>query len=571
MLRQIPARGELAVTVAKTPSALALNHDRLASTNDKYEATSTFNSCLNAHGMYETTRFVLRLSPRNHELMELIESNAVDPRSVPSEILQAYSTYIHETIHWWQHVGSTSGLLFSLSYLAQCHSSMGELREVLATIGAKKPLKGFTDKVLKAEGHAAQSKLALANIAVNNALDVEYYKAFAYAPRENIHWMIEDDHFESVGHCYFVVYGQLVGMLADVVDPEFRALPRISEWDSELQRLKAEKCEGFYWRSPVHLPATGMRAIYEGQARFSQLQFLSRTQPRPLSCVTLREQGYLSGIYVEAFEQFLDLAAIEWPERLDDPAIGLFLLVCDLAINPTRGMPLEVLRFETLIADVDVGVRFTRLCLGVKELPHLKRAITDYSREEYIAVSAELAGITGYDHPMEGLEAILKWRDSASGLERLMEEYRRFEYEPTNTPIRVFLSHFVALCLDKFEHPEFFCWVGAHMAGSNKQEATQAIWLRHLSLFSDRGDKEGVYPRMSPNRSKNAVMKTFRQFYSWMALYDLTRQWLLQDGPFVCDYRWLFENYDQGQADAFGNESFKSAYGVTLKEFEILP
>ena len=124
----------------KSATKFALDHDRLASASDDYEAGPTFKACLNVHGMYETMRFVLRLSPRNHELMEIIESNEFDTSSVTADILQAYSTYIHETIHWWQHVGSTSGLMFSLSYLAQCHSSIGELKEVLATFGAKMPL-----------------------------------------------------------------------------------------------------------------------------------------------------------------------------------------------------------------------------------------------------------------------------------------------------------------------------------------------------------------------------------------------------------------------------------------------
>lgn len=547
-----------------------LDHDCLASANDDCEAGPTFNACLNAHGMYETMRFVLRLSPRNHALMEIIESNEFDTSSVTADVLRACSTYIHETIHWWQHVGSTSGLLFSLSYLAQSYSSMGELKEVLATIGAKKPLKGYTDQVLLKEGHSAQAKLASANTAVNNALDVEYYKYYAYEPRKHIHWMIEENHFESVGHCYSIVYGQLVGMIADVIDPEFRILPKISGWDAEVKRLKAAQHEGFYWRSPVRMPVTGMRAIYEGQARFIQLQFLNNTQERPLSCTDLRDMGYFSGIYVEAFEHFLELAEAEWPESLDDPLIGLFLLVCDLSINPTRGLPLEVTSFEDLILDVDVGVRFTKLCLSVKELPHLKQSITEYSKEEYIAVSEELTEATGYDHPIEGLSAVLKWFEEAPGLPKLMEEYRTFEYEPMNLPIRVFLSHFVALCQDKMEHPEFFCWPGAYMAGDKNNEDVRDIWLRHLSLFSDRGDKEGVYPRRWPNRSEKAVIDTFQSFYGSMALFDLTRQWLLKDGPFVCDFRWLSENYDQTHADAWGNASFKKIYGVTLDDFEIV-
>ena len=40
---------------------------------DEYlETAPTFEASLNAHGMYETIRFVLRLSPRNHELVDSI-------------------------------------------------------------------------------------------------------------------------------------------------------------------------------------------------------------------------------------------------------------------------------------------------------------------------------------------------------------------------------------------------------------------------------------------------------------------------------------------------------------------
>jgi hypothetical protein len=313
-------------------------------------------------------------------------------------------------------VGSTSGLLFSLSYLAQCHSSMGRLREVLATIGPKKPLKGYTDQVLRSEGNSAQAKLASANIAVNNAQDVEYYKFYAYSPRTNIDWMFNEPHFESVGHGYFVVYGQLVGMLANAIDPEHVILPNPESWDSEILRLGQERIIGYYWRSPVQLPAVGLRAVYEGQARFTQLQFLDGARDEPLSCTEWREKGYLSGIYVEAFESFLTLSKSEWPETLEDPLVALFLLICDLAMNPTRGLPIDIEVFENFIRDVDVGVRFTFLCQAVAKLPLLKSAITAYSKDEYMSVSDELTALVGYDHPIMGPSAMRAWLDHASGL-----------------------------------------------------------------------------------------------------------------------------------------------------------
>lgn len=88
-------------------------------------------------------------------------------------------------------------------------------------------------------------------------------------------------------------------------------------------------------------------------------------------------------------------------------------------------------------------------------------------------------------------------------------------------------------------------------------EDTNEIWLRHLSLSSDRGDKDGVYPRKKTTRSDEAVKKTFKDFYGTMALYDLTRQWILEDGPFVCDYKWLSENYNQDHADDWGNKTLR--------------
>ncbi|MCU1302674.1 MAG: hypothetical protein JWQ87_2958 [Candidatus Sulfotelmatobacter sp.] len=545
-------------------------HDLLDSINDQHETIPTFEACLNAHGMYETMRFVLRLSPRNHELMETIEAGGFESGAISSETIQAYSTYIHETIHWWQHVGSTSGLLFSLSYLAQSHSSMEQLREVLTTFGPKKPLKGWTDNVLLKEGVSAQAKLASANIAVNNALDVDYYKSYAYDPRASIKWMIDQNHFESVGHTYFIVYGQLVGLIGDVIDPELSALPKITDWDAEIQRLNSEQVEGYYWRSPVRLPAVGMRAIYEGQARFVQLQFLDGAQGHSLPCTEWRHMGYLSGIYVEAFDAFLKLSGSEWPEQISDPIVGLFLLVCDLAINPTRGLQLDIDSFEDFILDVDVGIRFTRLSMAVKELSHLKAAVKDFSREEYIAISNDLIRETGYDHPLSGLQAVVQWGGTAPGLAKLMEEHRTFEFDRTNLPIRVFVSHFVAFCIDKFETPEFFCWPGKYMSGGGDEKDVREVWLRHLSLFSDRGDKNGVYPRKWPNRSEAAVMQTFNRFYGTITLYDLTRQWILKDGPFVYDYRWISENYSQEHADAWANDTFKQTYGVTLDEFEIV-
>jgi hypothetical protein len=165
---------------------------------------------------------------------------------------------------------------------------------------------------------------------------------------------------------------------------------------------------------------------------------------------------------------------------------------------------------------------------------------------------------------------VRQWLEHAPGLPKPMQEYETFDYDLANFPIRVFLSHFVAFYQDKFEHPEFFCWAGMYMSGQRSSTDSHSLWLRHLSLFSDRGDRHGIFPRQRPNRSEEAVKTTFNRFFGTMALYDLTRQWILEDGPFVCDFAWLPERYDQDRAETWADDTFKQVYGVTLKDFEVV-
>lgn len=110
---------------------------------------------------------------------------------------------------------------------------------------------------------------------------------------------------------------------------------------------------------------------------------------------------------------------------------------------------------------MDVGIRFAELCFTVKSKPHSKSAITELSRDEYIEVSEELAEQRGYDHPLTALSAVKQWVERYPSAAALMEEHRTFVFGMQNLPVRVFLSHYIAMCIDKLENPQFFCWPGA--------------------------------------------------------------------------------------------------------------
>jgi hypothetical protein len=62
------------------------------------------------------------------------------------------------------------------------------------------------------------------------------------------------------------------------------------------------------------------------------------------------------------------------------------------------------------------------------------------------------------------------------------------------------------------------------MAEAQTSDEVQKMFLRHLSIFADRGDKEGIYPRDIPGKEREWVFGTLNMFYGNNLLYNLTRQ-----------------------------------------------
>ncbi|CAN5500106.1 hypothetical protein BH10PSE12_BH10PSE12_08230 [soil metagenome] len=534
---------------------------------DTLAAPSAFNATLKAHGLYSTTQFVLRLSPRVHELVDAITNGSTDSYD-PDELYTAYSTYLHETIHWWQHVGSTAGLILSLCYPAQCVANIEQLRDVIRLIGPKKSLRTWAENALRAGMDASDFGLIQANRAVNNTIDTEFYKLLTVTPLRAPQ-LFEDRYFESVGHSYAIAYANTLHALIGSCDFAPNALPDPESWNGSLDRLRDARHEGFYRGSPIRRARVGLLDLFEGQARFNQLQFLHRVGG-PVACTHYRDAGYCEGVYISAFDEFRRLTGFDWPTQIDDPLIALFLLICDIAINPTRGFPFPLNSLEDMIIDVDPGARFTRLCDSARTNPDLASAIRSQSVEEYVEVATALVHPCGYDHPMAALEAILNLIDEDGGAARLMREWESFAFTAANQPIRVMVSHFLAYCRDKYEHPEFFCWPGAHAAGVVAMSKYSGPFMRNLSLFSDRMDNDGIFPRAIPGRDRAAIQETLNIFFGSTLLYDLTRQWILEDGPFRYDFHWLTGRHDNDALIAWAKTLFETTFGAHPDSFELV-
>jgi hypothetical protein len=527
------------------------------------------NATLKAHGLYNTFQFVLRLSPAVHHKIGELPKGIVSSRELGFDGVQAFSTYLHETIHWWQHVGSTHGLMRSLSYPTQAHANYAQLKELVDKIGFKKPIRRLAMDLPGPTGYGTLS--GLANTVVNNHFDFDAFRSLTY-DQTSAKEAAANPLFECVAHAYHVTYANNILVLAATVDPEFRIFQRPKEWAAHFRALEESKEQGFYYGSPIALWPVSAREILEGQACFGQLQYLTFASGGKLGWDDFRAIGMLHGVYAKAFASFLDAAGLEWPPTVDHPTVGLFLLICDMAINPGEGFP-HLLRdhFREFITDIDPGARFAMLSTIVRlKCQSAVGAIQKYSRAEYEQVTEELATALRIDSPLAIAATCCGWAQERGPLVALMKEYQTFDYMPINLPVRVLFSHFIAFMQDKFFKPEFFCWPGASMVGKSLSEQESKLFDRHAALFLDKEDDDGIFPRRHADRDEQRVHDMFENFYASNITYDMTNQWIAQPGPFTYDYRWLSQSGSRKQIRDFAARHFIQVYGVHPDEAEFL-
>ena len=527
-----------------------------------------FNATLNAHGLYDGLRFVVRLSPQVHKLIASLPNGIGFTSDVTFEQMQAFSTYLHETIHWWQHIGSTCGFMMSLSYPAQTHASLLHLKKFLEQVGAVKPIRAWA--AMNPGPRDIESPRATANVIINNQFDIEAYRFLATNP-ERAEPLVNDIMFESLAHAYSIALSNGAMALSSTFDREFAYIPDPRCWQKELSKLRDSKEPGYFYGSQIDLAPIGAYHIFEGQARFAQLQYLHFGTGGSFDWDAAEAAGMLSPIYMAAFEDFLVRTEFARPDTIDHPTVALFMVLCDIAMNPAEAFPFPVLIPNFFIIDVDPGMRFINLSVIVKrQFPEMRTAITNYSASEYVDVTTKLCRALSTFTPLEIAQEINRWIENGPAFKDCLARHDVGKADALNLPLQVLFGQFASYARDKARYPHILCWPGAHMAGRNMSEDSIGLFSRQSPMFIDRAEDEMIVPVVRNGLDEATVMETFQEFYSGYALYDMTYQWITKPGPFTYNFRWLQPNGTDEQIKTWADSIFTNTYGVSPDDFTSL-
>ncbi|WP_313002865.1 hypothetical protein [Chryseobacterium gleum] len=510
-------------------------------------------------GTYNPIQSVIRLHDEVHK--------ALEKDDLSFERIQAFSTYMHETIHWWQHVGSHLGFITSISYPALAHIAHRDLNTLVKKNQKFKSIIGYDNYIYSQTGSHDNPEV---NRILNYYHDISYAKAFI-ANNGNIEIICKDQRFFlHMGHCFHMLWSTSISVLSVSIDPEFQFLPKINNWGENFRQAEKDEASGFVTDSGMTITELGTTAIYEGQARFNQLQYLSIATGDNFTYSDFVEMGMLEGIYIKAFDIFLRFTEIERPDNLNNSVIGLFLLICDIAINPTEGFPSKILDYESFIVSNDPGMRFTLLCISIsKDKDKWINAVREYSRKEYINLSEQLCESIVCLPPWVGSAIVVEWAENYNSIKELLAEESEMKFKPENLSIRLFIAKYVRFQEDKVKYPNIFCWIGRSMTGkvSKDQDLTivEKIFKRHQALFIDVIGGE-IRPTVFDDHHEENTVETFQIFYQSNTTYDMTFQWITEKGPFKYRYQWLTTKYSDEEMKDWVRNNFKESYSIYPEE-----
>lgn len=538
---------------------MKLNNNLLSTPEDN----SIFNSSLNGtniRGSYSTMQFVLRLRDDvRSQLNENIEETY--------DKIQAFSTYLHENIHYWQHIGSNYGFLNSLSFPAFSTICLEELRELIKKEIKVKPIIKFDKDYYEKNKRADIPEI---NRILNTYYDIEYAKGFAMDNKNIEHIAKDKRFFLSIGHCYHIFWSSTINTL-QIFDKDLKILPNIDSWVSEFKKLEETDHHGFGIDIPIGISPLGIKAIFEGQAIFNQLQYLSISLDGQLTYDECEKAGMLYGIYIEAFELFLKITKFEKSQHLLDNTISLFLLICDIAINPTNGFPLEIHDFENFITKNDPGIRFTYLCKVISEdLIFYYNSIDLHSNEEYTKLSEILNNKIGCISNQQASEHILSWFEQPE-IKKILEEESIHKFTEENLAVRLLFSKFLRFQEDKTKYANVFCWIGYHMTGKNKTvdlNIVEELFNKHKAPFVDSADKE-IKATLFRHINEEQLLDTFNRFYQFHIMYDLILRWVYEAGEYKYDYKWL-SNKEHEKLTPIIKNGFELLFGISPDDLKIL-
>jgi hypothetical protein len=231
-------------------------------------------------------------------------------------------------------------------------------------------------------------------------------------------------------------------------------------------------------------------------------------------------------------------------------------------MNPAEFLLLPPKTIQEIERAIHPGHRFVAACETLKKLgPAFYKNITRFTKEEYEVAVERICAENGWASPLDIAAEMARWTAEQPSIAQIRDEAMSLTFQPMNMPVRLFFGKFLLYHEMKRTHPEVLCWPGFWAAGNDRVDSLAPLLEELAPVFIDSVEGE-VKARAVQGKSSTTLGKLMNDFFSWISLYDLTRQWIMVDDGFDYDLTWLTLQYSAEDQERFSSSIFKNAYGI---------
>lgn len=514
-------------------------------------------------GLVDPMTFVLRVKPEIDSLIR--DDQPLFAFDWTPDQQRAAGVLIHEIVHWWQLSGSTLGLLHASCINVQSNI----LTSLLADwVGHFEPRKSVFLAFRDAMARNAHQEMSLLYNVVGRWMDLEFWSALA-DQRSAAYRVADKPFFKSSGESLLRAAFYSLHQLLSLGGDRLHRAQWFNDWLDRAEELANEGAEDFSGPGILAGLSVGGREILEGQARMIEAQFLHHVSLGRYDFRALEGMGYFDGTYGHALREFTRITGISWPTGSLDPAAGLFLLACDLAINPPVPYPFEMSDIRGMVRHCHPGVRFLEVCRTIARSRSEWLGRFSYSYETHCEFTAALEP-SPYHHSMaETAAACVDFWTRLSDLHYVIGDDIDAALQLPSTPLKFLLRKHVFLMREKQRVPHLLCWYGALFTEVMTQELG---FMRHGPPLLSVGETGQIFgsPALDEGKSQDPGDILYN-FLITQGMNDIIRQWVAQPGPFRFNYQWIDPRQSEEFWRAALGEYFEKMYDVPLDAIRILP
>lgn len=474
-------------------------------------------------------------------------------------LLSTYGTFLHEVFHSWQFYGTSLGFMNIMSIATQ-GSLLGYLRE-LDGENLVKPLH---------QQHRFNEPPEITHI-LNTFFDIEFGIALLFHPQKSEE-IFKSPFFESTGHSYRYLYQEVLQLLNYTMKFKNREFSYYEEWENEFRRLEERKENLFFHGSPLLFNEFGAYEIIEGQARFQEIQYLY-LMDNDFNWNMLKKAKMLEEPYNTVFEYFINYLNLQLPPNPVSKEVNLFLLVCEIALNPDIGYPNNIVNYQNFIKDINPYCRFIECLDVIKCNKDVINYVEEISFESFVYVSDFITNALNNNSMRSYYREIIKKSNSIENIDELKRKYYKLDYtneNSTNILVEYYYNNHINIVEKKYIYPEFFCWSGQYMTGKfprfSEEKITEIMEDNSPPFISLDKDEIALY---SAHQSKSGYQKFASYFFEFQTFNDLARQLIMKPGAFTFNFLWN-QFKDEDKYKEYFREKFYMNTNRNFEDFMIL-